>query len=104
MRRTRRTKFTTVAVAGPGRAAVVLAAVIAVSGIGAAAAQADPTPAPAGVNDFSCQPSAAHPEPVVMLEGLGGNRSAWSYMAVRLKAAGYCLFALDYGVDPRIAA
>ena len=85
-------------------AAVAIAATLALSGAAGSVGQADPTPAPADVNDFSCHPSAAHPEPVVLLEGLGGDMAAWSYMASGLKAAGYCLFALDYGVDPRIAS
>jgi triacylglycerol lipase len=59
-------------------------------------------PSPPGTNDFNCQPSAAHPRPVVLVHGLGATMSAnWSYHAPRIKAAGYCVFALTYGVDPR---
>jgi triacylglycerol lipase len=59
-------------------------------------------PSPPGTNDFTCEPSAAHPRPVVLVHGLGATMSAnWSYQAPRIKAAGYCVFALTYGVDPR---
>jgi triacylglycerol esterase/lipase EstA (alpha/beta hydrolase family) len=84
---------------------------VALSGAGAAlsAAQAASaswprsTPSPPGTNNFSCRPSAAHPQPLVLLEGLGGNSSGWGYMAPGLLQAGYCVFTLTYGVDPRIA-
>ena len=57
---------------------------------------------PPGTNDFNCKPSAAHPEPVVLVHGLGATMGEnWGYMAPILKARGYCVFALTYGVDPR---
>jgi triacylglycerol lipase len=84
---------------GIGRV-VVLATLIAVLG-GAGPARADQSPA--GSNDFSCKPTAAHPRPVVLVHGLGATQAAnWSYHAPRLKAAGYCVFSLTYGVDPRM--
>ena len=65
----------------------------------AVAAAEEPPP---GANDFSCEPSAAHPRPVVLAHGLGANMSAnWSYMSPRLAEAGYCVFALTYGHDKR---
>ena len=58
----------------------------------------DPTAPPAGVNDFSCVPSAAHPDPVVLLHGTGGNRyTNWGFLGPRLANLGYCVFALNYG-------
>ena len=54
--------------------------------------------ASSGINDFSCQPSAAHPEPVVLLHGLSANKDAnWSFHGPQIAAAGYCVFSLTYG-------
>lgn len=75
-------------------AAVVLATVLGGTAI-AAPAQAAPS---SGWNDWSCQPSAAHPEPVVLLHGLGGQElTNWFYHAPQLAAAGYCVFSTTYG-------
>ncbi|NNG39150.1 alpha/beta fold hydrolase [Flexivirga sp. ID2601S] len=53
----------------------------------------------AGANDWSCKPSAAHPNPVVLLPGtfanIGSNFVALSPM---LKNAGYCVFATNFGM------
>lgn len=58
----------------------------------------DTTKSPAGVNDFSCVPSAAHPDPVVLIHGTGGNRyTNWGFLGPHLANAGYCVFALNYG-------
>lgn len=55
----------------------------------------------AGANDWNCTPSAAHPNPVVLLPGtffnIGSNFVALSPM---LKNAGYCVFATNYGMEP----
>lgn len=61
-------------------------------------ASSAPLAASSGWNDWDCQPSAAHPNPVVMLHGLGGNGPGnWAYMGPRLRDAGYCAFNLTYG-------
>lgn len=53
---------------------------------------------PPGANDWSCTPSAAHPEPVILLHGAFENAySNWSGLAPILKEHGYCVFALNYG-------
>ncbi|WP_203337663.1 esterase/lipase family protein [Nocardioides limicola] len=53
------------------------------------------------VNDWTCQPSAAQPRPVVLLHGLSANAEAnWSFHGPRIAAAGYCVFSLTYGVGP----
>jgi triacylglycerol lipase len=57
---------------------------------------------PPGSNDFSCHPSAQHPRPVVLVHGLSASAPAnWGYIGPRLHDAGYCVFALSYGIDPR---
>ncbi len=57
---------------------------------------------PPGTNDFSCRPSAAHPNPVVLVHGLGATMGEnWGYIAPLLAKRGYCVFALTYGLDPR---
>ncbi|HEX5909869.1 MAG TPA: alpha/beta fold hydrolase, partial [Thermoleophilaceae bacterium] len=68
----------------------------------AAAAESSLDNPPPGANDFGCKPSAAHPEPVVLVHGLGATMGEnWGYIAPILKARGYCVFALTYGMDPR---
>jgi len=57
---------------------------------------------PAGANRWSCKPSAAHPDPIVLVHGLGATMSEnWGYLSPLLAARGYCVFALTYGIDPR---
>jgi triacylglycerol esterase/lipase EstA (alpha/beta hydrolase family) len=55
------------------------------------------TPPPPGAN-VRCHPTAAHPYPVVLVHGTFGNRfDSWQLFSPALKAAGYCVYALDYG-------
>jgi pimeloyl-ACP methyl ester carboxylesterase len=57
-------------------------------------------PAPSsGFNDWSCRPSPQHPDPVVMLHGLGanGNANFAGYLGPYLAGRGYCVFAPTYG-------
>jgi pimeloyl-ACP methyl ester carboxylesterase len=60
-----------------------------------------PASAAGGINDASCR-SSAHPVPVVLLHGLGANKS-WDIDQVQqqLADAGYCTFSVTYGTDPR---
>jgi triacylglycerol esterase/lipase EstA (alpha/beta hydrolase family) len=52
----------------------------------------------AGFNDWNCRPSAAHPEPVVLLHGLGGNGPGnFSALGPYLASAGFCAYAPTYG-------
>jgi triacylglycerol esterase/lipase EstA (alpha/beta hydrolase family) len=68
----------------------------------AASAQSSIANPPAGANNFSCKPSAAHPNPLVLVHGLGATMGEnWSYLSPILAAHGYCVFALTYGIDPR---
>lgn len=63
------------------------------------AASAAPDAAdPPGSNDYSCEPSAEHPDPVVLVHGLGANKTVnWQTMSPLLANEGYCVFALTYG-------
>lgn len=65
---------------------------------GALVATEGPVAAQPGVNDWGCQPSAAHPQPVVLLHGLGAPAyQHWSYLAGYLAGQGYCVFYPTYG-------
>jgi triacylglycerol esterase/lipase EstA (alpha/beta hydrolase family) len=65
----------------------------------AATASTDATAAPSsGFDNWACKPSAAHPQPLVLLHGLGGNGPGnYSYLGPYLAAKGYCAFTLTYG-------
>jgi triacylglycerol esterase/lipase EstA (alpha/beta hydrolase family) len=78
--------------------AVLLAAAAIVAGALLPVSPASAAPA-SGYNDWSCQPSAAHPRPVVLLHGLGSNgQQNWVFHAPKIAAAGYCVFSVTYGV------
>lgn len=57
-----------------------------------------PGGSPPGANDFDCEPSRAHPEPVVLAHGLLANQTVnWNTMAPFLANRGFCVFSLTYG-------
>ncbi|MFI6043433.1 esterase/lipase family protein [Nocardia sp. NPDC051321] len=56
---------------------------------------------PLRTNDFGCKPNAAHPRPVVLAHGTDSNAySDYSAIAPQIAAAGFCVFALNYGGSP----
>lgn len=79
--------------------AFVATAMLATSATAATAAQSATAAAPtSGFDNWSCKPSAAHPEPLVLLHGLGGNGPGnYSYLGTYLAGKGYCAFTLTYG-------
>jgi len=71
---------------------------LAVGAVGALVAGAGPAYAAGGTNDPACKPPAAHPEPVVLLHGLGANKDEdINLLQAELATQGYCTFSLTYG-------
>jgi alpha-beta hydrolase superfamily lysophospholipase len=52
---------------------------------------------PGTASAATCTPSSAHPYPVVMVPGTFENHSMWTTVSPQIRAAGYCVFSLDYG-------
>ncbi|MBF6132251.1 alpha/beta fold hydrolase [Nocardia otitidiscaviarum] len=75
----------------------LLAAIATVALTSAPASAHDEGRAPVGANDWSCTPTAAHPEPVLLVHGTWGNQNSWDTLAPELKTHGVCVFTLNYG-------
>ncbi|MGZ4461178.1 MAG: esterase/lipase family protein [Nocardioidaceae bacterium] len=53
---------------------------------------------PAGANDWTCRPTAARPDPAVIVHGtFGDQKSLLDNLSLALKNDGYCVYSLDYG-------
>jgi triacylglycerol esterase/lipase EstA (alpha/beta hydrolase family) len=79
----------------------VLAVIVATVWLAVGAGQASAAPASGGVNDRSCKPGSAHPNPVVLLHGLGATYyEDLNVLQGWLAARGYCTFASTYGAFP----
>jgi triacylglycerol esterase/lipase EstA (alpha/beta hydrolase family) len=68
---------------------------------GVAAALINPSASPPGANNWSCRPSAAHPYPVVLVNGTGEDMAdGFSALSPLLADNGYCVFAANFGGSP----
>ncbi len=57
-----------------------------------------PTSMPPGSNNWSCRPTSAHPDPVVLVHGTLANEAfSWQALSPMLANAGYCVYAFNYG-------
>ena len=53
---------------------------------------------PPGANDWSCQPTAERPTPVILVHGTFGDRKhLLERLSLEISNAGFCVFSLDYG-------
>jgi triacylglycerol lipase len=80
--------------------AAILAALLTTLFAGSAAAATNPSPGPFPPGTNSCTPTTAHPYPVVLVHGTFENAAQnWSTLAPYLQARGYCVYALNYGLN-----
>ena len=57
-----------------------------------------PQTPPPGADNFGCRPSAAHPAPVILVNGTFANQDDnWQAASPLLANHGYCVFTFNYG-------
>ncbi|HZR50881.1 MAG TPA: alpha/beta fold hydrolase [Streptosporangiaceae bacterium] len=65
---------------------------------GALAGFRAPSTPPPGADNWACKPSAAHPDPVILVNGTFANQDDnWQAAAPLLANHGYCVFTFNYG-------
>lgn len=65
---------------------------------------AHPTALPPGMNDWSCKPSVAHPNPVVLVQGTWSSRyDSFAALAPALAQQGFCVFGENLGASDAAA-
>jgi triacylglycerol esterase/lipase EstA (alpha/beta hydrolase family) len=65
---------------------------------GATATALTPDTPPPGADNWSCQPTAAHPDPVILVNGTFANMDDnWQAASPLLADNGYCVYAFNYG-------
>ena len=65
---------------------------------GALAGFTSPGTPPPGADNFGCRPSAAHPDPVILVHGTFANQDDnWQAASPLLANHGYCVFSFNYG-------
>ncbi|MEU5763332.1 alpha/beta fold hydrolase [Nocardia sp. NPDC047648] len=67
------------------------------------AGAAPETPPLDGANDWSCRPTGARPEPVVLVHGSGTDIGrSFALLAPAIRAEGHCVFAANLGAAPGV--
>ena len=65
---------------------------------GATVAALAPDTPPPGADNWSCRPSAVHPDPVILVHGTFANMDDnWQAASPLLADNGYCVYAFNYG-------
>jgi triacylglycerol lipase len=86
-------------------AAFLLTLTVSIAGAGPANADIILPPLPTapegdipGINDWTCQPTAERPTPVILVHGtVGDRRHLLEALGKAIKAKGFCVYSLDYG-------
>ena len=85
--------------AGPASASTKLPVIYSTAEYGLAAL--GPNTPPPGADNWSCKPSAAHPDPVVLVNGTFANEDDnWQALSPLLYDNGYCVYTFNYGGPP----